>query len=493
MTLLLDNLFLNLLDLTLQDRVLDLGQLDDFLKTFSIDDPPFGTSDDWKLELVDRKNTLFYRGRNYVPDDLNLWHDIVKMLHDHETAGHPGEAETLVSVERLYWWPGLRTFVRNYVKGCGVCQQYKINRSPSHPLYMPIPLASTTRPFAHCSMDLITDLPLSDGFDSILVVVDRGLMKGVILLPCNKTITAEQVANLLLENLYKRFGLPDKIISDRGPQFAAHAFRELLKLLNVTSKLSMAYHPQTDGATERVNQEIEAYLSIFCSSFPEEWAKKLFLVEFTHNNRQHAERKHSPFELMHGESPKTLPITFKKTKYPTIEERMHTLIRDREEALAAHELAMRRIADRRKNTFTPFKKGDLVWLDTRNIKTMNNPKIGPRREGPFLISGVLGPLTYRLELPSSWRIHNVFHAVLLRPYIENEIHGANFPRPPPDLLEGEEVYEVETILKHRRQGRGYQYLLKWKGYPITDATWESELAFSDDGNMLTIYKNQHQL
>ena len=130
---------------------------------------------------------------------------------------------------------------------------------------------------------------------------------------------------------------------------------------------------------------------------------------------------------MHGESPKTLPITFEKTKYPTIEERMHTLIRDREEALAAHELAMRRIADRRKNTFTPFQKGDLVWLDTRNIKMTNNPKIGPRREGPFLISDVLGPLTYRLELPSTWQIHNVFHAVLLRPYIENEVHGANFP------------------------------------------------------------------
>ena len=210
MTLLPDALFLNLLDLTLQDRVLNLGQLDDFLTNFLVDDPPFGTSDDWKLELLDGKNTLFYRGRNYVPDDLDLRCDIV----DHETAGHPGEAKTLVSVERLYWWPGLRTFVWNYVKGCGVCQQYKINRSPSHPSYMPIPPALTTRPFAHCSMDLITDLPLSDSFDSILVVVDHGLTKGVILLPCNKTITAEQVPSLLLENLYNRFGLPNEIISD---------------------------------------------------------------------------------------------------------------------------------------------------------------------------------------------------------------------------------------------------------------------------------------
>ena len=246
MRLLLDNLFLNLLDLTLRGRVLDLGQLDDFLKKFSINDLPFGTQDNWKLELIDGRNTLFYKGQNYVPDDLDLWHDIVKMLHDHETAGHPGEMKTLVSVERLYWWPGLQTFVWNYVRGCGVCQQYKINWLPSHPSYMPIPQASTTRPFTHCSMDLITDLPLLDGFDSILVMVDHGLMKAVILLPCNKMIMAEQVANLLLENLYKRFGLPDEIISDRGPQFAAHAFWELLKLLNVTSKLSMAYHPQTD-------------------------------------------------------------------------------------------------------------------------------------------------------------------------------------------------------------------------------------------------------
>ena len=262
-------------------------------------------------------------------------------------------------------------------------------------------------------MDLITDLPLFQGFDSILVMVDHSLTKGMILLPCNKMITAEQVAELLLEHLYKQFGLPDEFISDRGPQFAAHAFWELLKLLNVTSKLSMAYYPQTDGATEWVNQEIEAYLSIFCSSYPNGWANKLYLVEFTYNNQQHADRKHSPFELMLGKSPKTMSITFKKTKYPSIEQWMHNLISDREEALAAHELAMRKIADRQRNTFTPFKKGDKVWLDIRNIKTTNNPKIGPQCKGPFEISNVLEPLTYWLNLLTSWQIHNVFHAILL--------------------------------------------------------------------------------
>jgi len=218
-------------------------------------------------------------------------------------------------------------------------------------------------------MDLITDLPPADGFDSILVMVDQGLTKGVILIPCNKTITSEQTGNLLLENLYKRFGLPDKIISDRGPQFTSNSFKELLKILGIKSALSTAYHPQTDGTTERMNQEIEAYLSIYCTSYPEDWPKALHLMEFTHNNRRHADRMKTPFELMFGESPITLPLSFENTKYPAVEDRMKTLIKNREEALAAHELARTCMADRRKSTFIPFKKGDKVWLDSRNMKT----------------------------------------------------------------------------------------------------------------------------
>ena len=134
-------------------------------------------------------------------------------------------------------------------------------------------------------MDMITNLPMVNGLDSLLVIVDQGLTKGVILIPCSKTITAEQVATLLVNNLYKRFGLPNKIISDQGPQFASKSFRELLKLLGIKSVLSMAYHPQTDGTTERVNQEIEAYLLIYCSSHPEDWPNVISVLEFTHNNR----------------------------------------------------------------------------------------------------------------------------------------------------------------------------------------------------------------
>ena len=193
--------------------------------------------------MTNGQNILFFKGKNYIPRNMDLYWEIVKRFHDHETAGHPGKIGTYNALQQHYWWPGLRTFVKNYVSGCGTCQQFKIDRSPAKPAYIPTEGVKSTRPCANCSMDLITDLPPVDGHDFILVVVDQGLSKGVILTPCSKTLTSEETAWLLLENLYERFGLPDKIISDRGPQFVSKAFIELLKLLGIKSALSTAYHP----------------------------------------------------------------------------------------------------------------------------------------------------------------------------------------------------------------------------------------------------------
>jgi transposase InsO family protein len=177
-------------------------------------------------------------------------------------------------------------------------------------------------------MDLITDLPPTEGSDSILVVVDQGLSKGVILCPTTKTVTMDGIGNLLHENLYKRFGLPDKMISDRGPQFAAKAFRAMLSRLEVNSALSTAYHPQTDGTTEPVNQEIEAYLAIYCHSHPETWKKSLATLEFTHKNRRHADRPKTLFEIIQGESPKALPLTYKNTRFPSIDDKVKQMMAD---------------------------------------------------------------------------------------------------------------------------------------------------------------------
>jgi hypothetical protein len=151
-----------------------------------------------------------------------------------------------------------------------------------------------------------------------------------------------------------------------------------LKLLGIKSNLTTAYYPQTDGATKRVNQEIKAYLSIYCSAHPMEWKNSLSTLEFTHNNRRHADQTHTSFELMNGEAPVAIPTTFKNTKFPSVAEKIKNLVTSREEALAAHKLARSHMAERIKSNFVPFKKGQMVWLDSRHLKTNYHKKMAPK-------------------------------------------------------------------------------------------------------------------
>jgi Integrase zinc binding domain/Integrase core domain len=285
-----EHLFVNLIDMELQKKIANAKNMDydaaKAIKELLKQGPREAKKDllDWKVEEFEKENILFYKGKNYVSVNVELQREIVRRYHDHPTAGHPGELQTFNAVKEHYWWPGLQVFIKNYVQGCGTCQQFKIDRNLSKPAFVPIKGAKSTRPFSSCSMDLITDLPPVDDCDSILVVVDRKNTKGAILIPTPKPFTQEGAGQLLLDNLYKQFGLPNEMLTDRGPQFSAKAFRKLLKLLGIKSNLTTAYHPQTDGATKQVNQEIEAYLSIYCSAYPTEWKNFLSTLEFTHNN-----------------------------------------------------------------------------------------------------------------------------------------------------------------------------------------------------------------
>jgi Chromo (CHRromatin Organisation MOdifier) domain len=217
------------------------------------------------------------------------------------------------------------------------------------------------------------------------------------------------------------------------------------------------------------------------------------MLEFTHNNQRHADRIHTSFKLINGEAPIAIPTTFENTKFPSVAEKIKNLVTGREEALAAHELERSRMAERIKSNFVSFKKGQMVWLDSRHLKTNYHKKMAPKREGPFKIKDVLGPVTYQLKLPESWQIHKVFHAALLCPSQENEVYGQNYIQPLPDTEEGEEVYEVEQILKHRKRGRGYEYLIKWVSYPITKALWEPKSNLTGATDIIQEYQELHQL
>ncbi len=293
-------------------------------------------------------------------------------------------------------------------------------------------------------MDFITDLPTSLGYDSILTVVDRH-SKAVILSPCHKTITAEQTSQLLIDNVWKCTGFPLTIISNRGPQFAAQVTQEFWRKLGIKQKLSIAFHPQTDGESERVNQEIEQYLRIYGNFQQDNWATLLPIIEFTHNARPHRSTHKSPFEIWYGFQPTFQPPLRLQTRLQSVEERTKYLDQVRKEVTAALLLAAQEM--QKSGTTIPsheFHKDDLVLLEATNLQiTHPKAKLAPRRYGPFKVLWA-SPTNCKLELPPRMKVHPVFHNSLLKPYTETMAHGPNFELPTPEIVEGEEGhYEIE--------------------------------------------------
>jgi hypothetical protein len=368
-TLLPDHLFVNLLDTEFPNLLVKINTSDYDKSVLErlrfLTEEPDAEDPDWTITTTNKRPIIFYKGKKYVPRSPELRKKILQEYHDHPTASHPGAATTYFNLSRDYWWPGMTTYVKEYVKGCDSCQQNKINHRPwKGPLY-PISGPLDLLPFKQISMDLMTDLPpTNDGYDTLLVVVDHGLSKAIVLIPTLKTVTATGIAELLQDNVFKRFGLPERIISDRDPRFASAVFQEELKLLGVKSAMSTAYHPQSDGATGRVMQEIQAYLSIYCISNPTGWIDSISILEFVHNSRPHADRKQSPFEIIMGYQPQGMPQMFSPSKVPSLEERLEQTAQWRKDAQEAHETARNRMAQRIDRPLVRFTEGQKVWLDT---------------------------------------------------------------------------------------------------------------------------------
>ena len=190
--------------------------------------------------------------------------------------------------------------IEKYVKGCHKCQRSKPDQQPQVALLQPneIPL----EPWAIISMDLIGPLVTSKGKDMILVIVDR-FSKKAYFLPCNTTITSQGVANLYKEHVFREHGLPRKVISDRGSQFVSNFMKSLYELLGIEANPLTAYHPQTDGQTECMNQELEEYLRIYVNEKQNDWVGWLPIAQFCHNDRQHSATGFSPIYINNGRHP----------------------------------------------------------------------------------------------------------------------------------------------------------------------------------------------
>jgi hypothetical protein len=212
------------------------------------------------------------RGRLVVPEETTLRQEILKLMHDHLTTGHPGAKKMLLLTARNYWWPKMADFVIQYIKGCGVCQSMKPALvRPRPPLY-PITMEPSALPFSTIALDLIIDLPPSQGYDSILTITDHDVTKAALFFPCNQTITGEGVATIYAQHVFPHYGVPQKVISDQDTRFTSRFIKELERILDITPNMSMAYHPQTDGQSERTNQWLEQYLRIYGNFQQDDWA-----------------------------------------------------------------------------------------------------------------------------------------------------------------------------------------------------------------------------
>ena len=380
--------------------------------------------------------------------------------------------KTVWLVTQDFWWPNAKDDISAYVQGCATCQANKnFPGNPKPPLF-PIKTVPNALPFETIALDFITKLPESEGHDTILTITDHDCSKASFFIPCKETIDAEGVAALYAKTVLPHYGLPRRVISDRDPRFTAAFTKELCRVLDIEQNISTAYHPQTDGQSERSNQWLEQYLRMFINHQQSNWTELLPLAQYTHNSWPSATTKKAPYELILGYIPRAHQPQ-RMTTVPGTKERLEQVQEARRAAQAAITHAQSLYKDSPR--FQAYQEGDKVWLDARNLKTTHPTfKLAPKRYGPFLITRKISATTYALKLPSQWRIHPVFHASLLMPYKETPIHGANFPEPPPDLIEGEQEWEVEQILSARRYRNQPQFLIKWKGYSDAHNSWEPE-------------------
>ena len=397
---------------------------------------------------------------------------IISQYHDPPTMGHPGISRTMHLIRQHLWWPKSANEVEQYVKGCADCQWNKANtqgqKAPLSSIF-PQPNAS---PFSTISMDFIVKLPKSQGYDSILTITDQGCMKMALFLPCHESIDAEGVAQLYFTHIFPRFGVPSKIITDQDPRFTSQFMKELCKQLRIKQNTSTAYHPRTDGQSERTNQWLEQYLRFWVNHHQDNWRQLLPMAEYAHNSWRNETTKTTPYQTLMGYNPAAdwRPVN---ATVPAPITQLEQWTKARQVAYVQMKSAQECWAKAKKEG-RRFQKGDLVWLEGRNLKVdQPTSKLAAKRYGPFSVVQVLLPITYQLTLPVQWKIHLVFHVDLLTPYKETAFHGANYTRPPPDLIDNEEEYEIEQILNSRTRGRNrrVQYLVGWVGYPESDNQW----------------------
>ncbi|KAK8924154.1 hypothetical protein KSP39_PZI019727 [Platanthera zijinensis] len=429
----------------------------------------------WKI--INEK--YFFKSKLYIPDSL-LRTILISEAHDTKIGGHSGITATTKRLEQYYYWPGLHNHVQTYIQHCDICQKGKDRNALPYGLLQPLPIPS--RIWADISIDFITHLPKSKTFTTILVMVDR-LSKGAHFAPLPAHYSAPIVAHTFWEHCGKLHGLPESIVSDRDTIFLSSFWLSFFKTNGTKLRFSSAYHPQTDGQTERVNRCINQFLRIFTHQHPAHWASLLSWAEYHYNTSYHASAGMSPFEAMFGRPPPNF-VAHGQGGDPTDQllpdnTTRALLLLQLQQHLHHAQHKMKKDADKKRQEIA-FQKGDLVLLKLHPYRQTSLHKKTCQRFrlryfGPYKILEQIGSVAFKLELPESSKIHPVFHVSMLKKYFPS----ASYPVhaiPGLDLARINKRHPIDILQRRTIQKEGHLYhqgLIQWEGMLPEEATWET--------------------
>ncbi|KAK9406121.1 hypothetical protein NXF25_004895 [Crotalus adamanteus] len=419
--------------------------------------------------LTNRDGVAWKGDKMYVPESLRT--SVLRRCHDAKQAGHFGFLKTLHLLRRQFWWPRLKVDVEQYVRGCHVCASAKPRIGK--PMGLLQTVSNPSRPWEEIAMDFIVELPENRGYNVIWTVIDL-FSKQAHFIPCKGLPSARRLSRLFIQHIYRLHGTPKRIISDRGVQFTARFWREFVHLLGSSQALSSAYHPSTNGVAERANAMVERYLRSYVSFQQTDWVDLLPFAEVAYNNTVHSSTGYTPFKIVFGVEFNPIPEWSPEVDRGQTPQTWYSRVTELWERVKAArwkaEAAVKVQADKKRAEHKPFKVGDWMYLATKYLRLqVPCKKLGPKYVGPFQVTKVINPVTVKLRLPASLgRVHPVFHSSLLKP-----AHRSPYTDGAPGPISGSH-YEVQEVLDSRRRYGKVQYLLRWKGYPLSDATWVEE-------------------
>ncbi|KAL0549580.1 hypothetical protein IC582_014065 [Cucumis melo] len=426
---------------------------------------------------------LLFERRLCVPSDSAVKKELLSEAHSSPFSMHSGSTKMYQDLKRVYWWRNMKREVAEFVSKCLVCQQVKAPRQKPAGLLQPLSIPEWK--WENVSMDFITGLPRTlRGFTVIWIVVDR-LTKSAHFVPGKSTYTASKWAQLYMSEIVRLHGVPVSIVSDRDARFTSKFWKGLQTAMGTRLDFSTAFHPQTDGQTERLNQVLEDMLRACALEFPGSWDSHLHLMEFAYNNSYQATIGMAPFEALYGKCCRS-PVCWsevgeQRLMGPELVQSTNEAIQKIRSRMHTAQSRQKSYADVRRKDLE-FEVGDKVFLKVAPMRGVlhfeRRGKLSPRFVGPFEILERIGPVAYRLALPPSLStVHDVFHVSMLRKYVPDPSHVVDYE--PLEIDENLSYTEqpVEVLAREVKTLRNKEIpLVKvlWRNHRVEEATWERE-------------------